>query len=261
MHSTLPILMYHSLGTAGPRDRSDPLTVPRSLIDDQWSALRGAGWRLRGLTEALDEWAVDPSARIVGITFDDGRADFIGVPDLLAAHDATATLYVPTAHLGGDGAPVNYVGRVLDWDELADLPHERVEIGSHAHHHLPVDIHDDAALGTELRTSRDLLEQRLGRPVRSFCYPNGYASAREAQAVARAGYENACVVGRRVSRWSDDLYLLPRLQVGPTYDGPGVVALVEQGEGGLATALKPAVHPVWRRVRRAVYRHTGKVLT
>ena len=91
----LPVLMYHSAPESGPGSR---LAVPRRLIDRQWRALCSDGWILRGLTEALDLSRADPKARIVGVTFDDGYSDFLGVPDLLSKHDAHATLYLPTSH-------------------------------------------------------------------------------------------------------------------------------------------------------------------
>ncbi len=254
--------MYHSVSTSGSGTAEpDPLTVPRARIDEQWEALRGAGWRLLGLTEALQAHAVDPTARVVALTFDDGRDDFALVPELLDKHDASTTLYVPTAHVGGDGGPVHYTGRVLDWAELARLPGERVEIGSHSHRHVPTDILGERELAAGVRRSRALLEDRLGRPVHSFCYPNGYASAREARIVADAGYTNACTVGRRLSRWSDDLFLLPRLQVLPSHRGRQIVDLVRHGESGWVPRLKELAHPPWRAVRRATYRTAGRVLT
>lgn len=261
MQQTLPVLMYHSVGAPGSAPtEGDPLTVPAERIDDQWAALRSAGWRLMGLTEALAAQAADPSARIVAVTFDDGRDDFTLVPELLEAHDASATLYVPTAHIGGDGQPVHHTGRVLNWGELADLPAYRVEIGSHSHRHLPTDILDEQELAADVRTSRDLLEQHLGRTVVSFCYPNGYASLRQARIVADAGFENACIVGRRLARWSDDLFLIPRLQVLPEHTARRILDLVEHGEPGIVPRVKEWVHPPWRLVRTATYRTTGKVL-
>lgn len=262
MRQTLPILMYHSVGTLGSGSAvADPLSIDRDVIDEQWSALRSAGWRLLGLTAALRAQGADPTARIVGVTFDDARDDFVHVPELLERHDATATLYVPTAHVGGDGAPVHYAGRVLTWEQLAQLPADRVEIGSHAHRHMPTDVLPERELADDVRRSKAMLEERLGRRVWSFCYPNGYASVREARIVAHAGYSNACIVGRRLSRWSDDPFRLPRLQVLPSHDGARIVELVSRGEPGWAPRAKEMAHPPWRRVRRTVYATSGRVLT
>ena len=79
--AALSVLMYHSAPESGS---GSLLAVPRDLIDRQWAALRSEGWILRGLTEALALSQADPAARVVGLTFDDGYRDFLGVPDLLS---------------------------------------------------------------------------------------------------------------------------------------------------------------------------------
>ncbi len=256
---SLPVLMYHSVPAGG---EGNPLAVPRARVDEQWAALRGAGWELRDLTGALAAKTADPGRRIVGLTFDDGLDDFENVPDLLSRYDATATLYVPTAHVGGSGEALGgYPGRVLDWDRLAALPDDLVEVGSHAHQHVPVDVLPRAELAAALATSRTLLEDHLGRPARSFCYPHGYAARGTARLVAAAGFDNGCIVGRRIAGPDDDRYRIPRLQALPEHDAAGILALVETGEPGWAATLKRIAHPAWRLVRWTAYRSTGRVLS
>ena len=50
---------------------------------------------------------------------------------------------------------------------------------------------DDRALAYEVGESRRVLQDRLGLPIESFCYPNGNSDARTARAVAEAGYRRA----------------------------------------------------------------------
>lgn len=255
MRPALPVLMYHSAPESGPGSR---LAVPRRLIDRQWRALRSDGWTLRGLTEALDLSRADPEARIVGVTFDDGYSDFLGVIDLLSKYDAHATLYLPTSH--------HYITERghspwLSWPEVASLPTEFVEIGSHAHVHRPLDVLSQADLDYEVRHSRQLLTDRIGAEPVSFCYPNGYSSHRVRRAVSTAGYSNACVIGRRLADPIGPPYAVPRLQVTSAHDETGVLRLVRSGEKGWTPRLKRVAYPAWRAVRFAVYRGTGKMLT
>jgi hypothetical protein len=83
--AVLPVLMYHSVPPSGLGDR---LAVPRPMVDRQWRVLRADGWNLRGLTEVLALARANPGARTISVTFDDGYADFIGVAELLSAHNA-----------------------------------------------------------------------------------------------------------------------------------------------------------------------------
>jgi peptidoglycan/xylan/chitin deacetylase (PgdA/CDA1 family) len=253
--AALPVLMYHSAPESGPGSH---LAVPRELIDRQWHALVSEGWTLRGLTEALDLARTDPAARIVAVTFDDGYRDFLGVPDLLAKHDARATLYLPTSYpdIAERGS-----SPWLSWQEAVSLPGELVEIGSHAHAHRPLDVLVQDDLDYEVRHSRQLLTERLGAQPRSFCYPNGYSSQRVRRSVSAAGYANACVIGRCLADPAGPSYAVPRLQVTPVHDETSIVRLVGSGEAGLTPTLKRIAYPAWRMARFATYRTTGKMLT
>ncbi len=254
----LPVLMYHSVPASGT---GDSLMVPRTLVDRQWRALRSEGWTMLGLTEALAVATADPGGRIVGVTFDDGFADFLGVLDLLATHGARATLYLPTSPLEQPAHPGQRPGRYLTWAEVASLPRDLVEIGSHAHVHRPLDVLSRMDVEHEILHSRQLLAMRTGADVVSFCYPNGYTSLGVCRAVRAAGYVNACIVGRRLADPDSDRYAVPRLQVTYAHDEAKIVDLVAAGEAGLGPSLKRIAGPTWRLVRWAVYRSTGWILT
>jgi len=73
----------------------------------------------------------------------------------------------------------------LTWHELERLDPELVTIGSHTLSHPILPTIDDAMLEREVRDSRRILEQRLGRIVDLFCYPNGAQDDRIHAAVAR----------------------------------------------------------------------------
>ena len=116
----LPVLMYHSVPASG---HGDPLAVPRPLVHKQWRALIPEGWILRGLTEALDLARSNPGGgRTIGLTFDDGYADFLGVVELLSTHNARATLYLPTSETGKARHLARAHERSLSWAEIASDP-------------------------------------------------------------------------------------------------------------------------------------------
>jgi peptidoglycan/xylan/chitin deacetylase (PgdA/CDA1 family)/GT2 family glycosyltransferase len=252
----LPILMYHSVPAQAPSPR-DPLRVPLAELRDHVQTLQGDGWELLGLTEALATLKQDPARRVVALTFDDGYADFLGAADVLEEVGARATLYVSTATVDGTSG----YGRMVSWPELASLPARGIEIGSHAHHHRPIDVLPGAELREELITSRDELEQRLGVTLTSFCFPNGYTSRRVKRALVAAGYANACIVGRRVATVHSDRYALPRLQVRPGVGADELRRLIAHGEPGLAPRTKRALHPAWRVVRWISLRLLQRELT
>lgn len=255
--------MYHSVSAiAGPlRD----LAVPPRRLAEHLDALTGAGYRLVGLSEALDLLDAGSDAKLVALTFDDGYRDFLtaGVPALTGA-GARATLYASVGHLGGSagwlGRWAPDFGPMLTWAELSEVEDAGIEIGSHGFFHHPLDVLPGRRLRGEIVAARDRLEQHLGHPIRSFAYPHGYHGRRVRGVVAWAGHDNATEVGRRLYTPAEPRFAIPRLQPTPDLTGAGLVAMCARGEGGWAPRLKRVAQPGWRVARR-IARTAGWNLT
>lgn len=240
----LPILMYHSVPHTS--DACTDMQVRLPSLRQQLQALQHEGWHLVGLTEALRGDGVRD--RVVAVTFDDGYADFLSAADCLGELGARATLYIPTDHVGTHRL-IAEAGRLLTWAEIASLPREVVEVGSHAHHHRPMDVRPRAVVADEVLTSKSQLEDALGTPVTSFCYPHGYSSTTVRREVAAAGYGNACIVGRRIARPSDDVFALPRLHITDDVSPQRIVEMVSADRTPLNSQVKRVLQPGWRSAR------------
>ncbi len=73
-----------------------------------------------------------------------------------------------------DSVPPNFAP--MDWRDLRAVASEGVEVGCHtATHPILSKVTSRTKLEREIRGAKDILESRLGRPVRHFCYPNGRA--------------------------------------------------------------------------------------
>jgi peptidoglycan/xylan/chitin deacetylase (PgdA/CDA1 family) len=260
---TLPTLMYHSVSAIGGPLRD--LAVPPKRLAEQLGALTAAGYRLVGLSEALDLLAAGTDDRLVAVTFDDGYRNFLteGIPALDRA-GARATLYASVGHLGEQAGWLGRwspdFGRMLTWDELAEAAAAGVEIGNHSLIHHPLDVLPPGQLREEVVRSHDELEQRLGVKVRSFAYPHGYNGGRVRDVVEAAGHDNATEVGRRLHTPRERRFAVPRLQPTPDHTGEDLVTLVSSGGSTLIPQLKRMAQPGWRLVRRAA-RKTGRNLT
>jgi peptidoglycan/xylan/chitin deacetylase (PgdA/CDA1 family) len=260
---TLPALMYHSVSAVGGPLRD--LAVPPQRLAEQLGALRAAGYRLVGLTEALDLLDAGAAEKLIAVTFDDGYRDFLtaGLPALDSA-GATATLYASVGHLGEHadwlgGSSADF-GPLLSWAELAEVADAGVEIGNHSLIHHPLDVLPPARLHAEVVRSHDELEQRMQRKVRSFAYPHGYHGRRVRDVVRDVGHDNATEVGRRLHRPAEKRFAVPRLQPTPDHTGADLVALVADGGPQLVPQVKRLAQPAWRVVRR-IARRTGRELT
>jgi peptidoglycan/xylan/chitin deacetylase (PgdA/CDA1 family) len=145
-----------------------------------------------------------PSGKVLAVTFDDGYRSVheLGLP-ILSRLGLPGSVYVPTDFAGTE-RPMSWPGIdqwvggrfepelvAMSWEELAGLAHEGWEIGSHTCSHPRLTGLDGAALDAELRTSREVCEERLGRPCVSLAYPYGDHDARVVAAAGAAGYRVA----------------------------------------------------------------------
>ena len=96
------------------------------------------------------------------------------------------------------------------WEELRRMSRALVTFGSHTLTHPMLRSLRLDRLQEELRDSRRLIEERLGRAAEFFAYPDGehHAAARE---FVRAYYRAAFVCARQSVEPAVDRYLVPRL--------------------------------------------------
>ena len=99
---------------------------------------------------------------------------------------------------------------LMNWDEVRSLDPELVTIGGHSVTHPILANCTPEELTTEVAGCRPLLEQRLGRPVNFFCYPNGDFNP-AVLATTRATYQAAVTVKPGFVTAGADAHQLPRL--------------------------------------------------
>ncbi|WP_052711277.1 polysaccharide deacetylase family protein [Pseudofrankia sp. DC12] len=242
--------MYHSVGR-GASSAFRRWQVDPGLFADQLGTLVDAGYRLVGLSAALDE----PDDRTVAVTFDDGFVDFLGATEQLVAAGCGATLYVPTAHVARKaGWMAGYREaelRIMDWPQIAEVAAAGIEIGSHGHAHAELDLMPAHLMRSDIVRSRRLLSDRLARPVRSFCYPFGYHTRTVRSAVAEAGFANACEVGYGLHPRAGDPFAVRRLIVTGDTRPADLHRLIIAGQDSPVMQLRRRTRTPWRLYRAA----------
>lgn len=260
----IPVLMYHSV----PRKHDKPgcLPIPVEEFHRQVETLAEQGAQVVGLTEALSLKAKEPHRFIVAMTFDDGYADVVNAADVLQEFGGRGTAYVCPGLSGAGREPRSHrkdadLARRLSVEEMRELRERGLEIGSHSMTHRPMDVLTPDELWHEVHQSRIELEQSMGARVTSFCYPHGYSGPAARSAVAEAGYENACIVGRRIARRDDDPYAIPRIEIVSGEVDTLFLRRVLTGEPGIKPYLKRVATPIWHGVRLVTRRTTGRIMS
>lgn len=101
---------------------------------------------------------------------------------------------------------------LMDWDELKHMQDSGwVEIGSHTctHRRLTSAL-DESQLRYEIQHSQSLLQERLGRAVNLFCFPNGDYSPAALQIVEET-YQAAVTTQRGIVQLGQKLHELTRI--------------------------------------------------
>jgi peptidoglycan/xylan/chitin deacetylase (PgdA/CDA1 family) len=258
--TAIPVLLYHSVSDT-PVGNFGPYTVSRAQLATQLDLLLDRGHQPITVRELSDGLATgELPDRPVVLTFDDGFADFAANAwPVLRDRNLAATLYVTAGNLGGRSEWLASAGALLPMltpREIADLAADGCEIGAHSMTHPHLDCLPDLSASEEIRVSKDVLEQIIGRSVETFAYPHGYHSRATKELVIAAGYRSATAVRNAVSHADDDPYAIARVTVTADF-GVADIDRVLTGAGvrtaGPGEKWQTAV---WRQARRLA-RPTG----
>ena len=237
------VLVYHRVGARSGLD----VDLSEAEFDRQIASLANDHYTV-GLGAALATLRSPetPSQYPIVVTFDDGTADFADTAlPILVAHRIPVTLYLATAFVE-EQRPFPDDGQPLSWAALRDAcATGLVDVGSHTHTHavldrLPADRVDD-----ELDRSRQLIEDRLGRPCLDFAYPKALPPSATADAAVRARFRSAALAGTRPNRQGKtDVHRLSR---SPVQRSDGVKYFERKVAGGMG--LEDALRRVANRWR------------
>lgn len=209
------ILFYHRVS-----DDRDELAVTPRRFEAQMRWLARHGYRVLDVDGVVDSLAdgVEPR-NLVGLSFDDGYLDVAehALP-VLAAHGFRATVYVVPGAVDGSVSFPWYepapTPPLIPWKMLAELDREgTLRAGAHTLTHPNLLALDVDAARREMEGSKQALEQRLERPIASFCYPAGLYGERERQLAIDAGYRSAVSCEPGVNRPGGDPFVLRRTQI------------------------------------------------
>jgi peptidoglycan/xylan/chitin deacetylase (PgdA/CDA1 family) len=206
----LPILTYHYIRVnPDPYDRLGfALSVTPADFAAQMDWLARNGYHpisTEDLYAYLQHARGLPSKPVI-LTFDDGYADFFTTAlPILLGHDFKAVAYVVSGFVGQPG--------YMTSDQIREADRSDIEIGSHTVSHANLATASAGNVQAQLMASKQFLEDVIGHPVVSFCYPSGKFTAAVASQVAAAGYHDATTIRFGYSHTLGDRYLWTRLRV------------------------------------------------
>jgi len=137
------------------------------------------------------------SDRFVTISVDDGDVRDFRTAELLNKYGLQATFYIPARN------PERPVMSPSQIRELSD----GFEIGAHTLNHTPLKSLPDSHAREEIAGGKQWLEDTLGKPVVSFCYPRGKFNGSTPALVKQAGFWGARTCLFNLHAFPHDPYL------------------------------------------------------
>lgn len=216
--SSLPVLMYHSIGNDFPEALNRYQTTPEAFAD-QMRLLRRHGYytvHSSELVRRLSQARTLPG-RPIAITFDDAYSDFAeNAFPILERNGFSAEVFVVTDMVGKTATwdqRFGHAARLMGWDQIGDMHRAGTQFGSHLATHRPATFLTTPELAEEAIRSRQTLERELGSKVASIALPYGAYDDRVASILGLAGYAvgHSCTQG--IADLGSNPLSLPRIEV------------------------------------------------
>lgn len=209
----VPILVYHRFAASV----ADSMTVRTATFEQHLRTLDRLGCQVVSLADVaawrLGKRTTPLPPRAVALTADDGhRSQFEVMAPMLSERQWPITLFVYPSAISN----ANYAMTWAQLKALSDLPH--VSVQSHTFWH-PNFFEERKRLAPEacerfvadqLTRARDVLQQRLARPVSLLAWPFGLTDATLQAQAAACGYAAAVSLGNRSATSTDPVLALPR---------------------------------------------------
>jgi peptidoglycan/xylan/chitin deacetylase (PgdA/CDA1 family) len=211
---TAVILCYHIVES--PSDSI--FTLSRETFRQQMTYLKTAGFEVIPLQDLVDYMngtlETIPENSVV-ITVDDGwRSTYTEFYPELKRQGFPATMYIYPRYIGAGHL-------ALTWDQVREMADDGYDIQSHTLSHPFLGRAKQRMapasyiqwLDRELRESKRLIEQEVGRPVRHLAYPYGDYNRTVMERARLAGYDSAVITESGPIRRGDDVLQLRRFAI------------------------------------------------
>lgn len=188
------ILTYHSLDGL-----QTVVSTPPWAFRAQMNHLKSRGFHVTSVELLIEHLkrGIPIPRRTVFLTFDDGLQNIHSTAfPILKELGFQATVFLATDYVGGKAQWYEDAGipalPMLTWDQIEEMREYGIDFQAHtrSHPHLPQLSPERAE--EEMRSSKDVIERRLRRPVAFFAYPFGEYTPELMERARSAGFAGAC---------------------------------------------------------------------
>ena len=211
----VPILTYHKIAPVDPKTIYPGTFVPPAMFEAHINFLASRGYQSIRLNSLFSPKT--PKKPIV-LTFDDGFQDFEDTAfPVLEKFRMNGTVFLVSDFVGKTNAWDENIGDVsrplMSKKSILNLQRAGVEFGSHTKTHVRLTTHDALTQDNEIGKSKSELEDLLGFPIETFCYPYGSYNEVSLRSVKVAGYKFAVTCNKGINDGTESPFELKRIAI------------------------------------------------
>ncbi|MFA5803321.1 MAG: polysaccharide deacetylase family protein [Melioribacteraceae bacterium] len=214
----IPIIYYHriveSLGEAGKHG----IFITAEQFDKHLKYLKNNGYKTITFEEALEIKRSSAEGKYVIITFDDGYEDNyrLAFPILKKyGYKAIIFLVAGLEYNSWDSKNNEPKLKMMNKQQILEMQDYGIEFGSHtlSHSDLTKISHEEAK--KELAESKKILEEKLGKEIKSFAYPYGNCNEEVKKIARNTEYKLVYATDNAPLGLHEDLFQIRRIGIFP----------------------------------------------
>lgn len=184
----IPVLLYHK--------------IDKNLFAKQMSYLAKKRYRTFSLNEFVKSKFQEKS---IILTFDDGFEDnYLYIYPILEKYNFKATFFLTTDLVG--------TSPFISWNQVREMSARGMFFEAHTCTHANLVNLTFAEAKYEIRNSKKVIEDKIGKPVNFFSYPYSKFNDTIREIVKENGYQAACSTFQGIFRLNSDMFAIPRLE-------------------------------------------------
>ena len=202
-----PILEYHMVQQAEPQD-AYAYNVPVEDFRQQLDYLQEQGYTTISVRDFLraKKGLQELPAKPVILTFDDGyETNYTELLPILEERGLKATVFMVGNSIGRE--------KYLSWEQLREMQHRGIEIGSHTANHLPLTEMSLETARDEVKLSKLLMEWNGLHTIYTLSYPNGKYTTELRDMLKEEEYLAAVTGDAGLNTFATDPYQLQRINI------------------------------------------------
>jgi len=223
-------LLYHLVGTNLSPEKTSYF-VPKETLYRQWLWLKRWGYNSITVYQLYlaQQGKITLPLKPLLLTFDDGYQDtFAQAMPVAESLGLKLTAFITAGKLGD---PVGIVGTcgegypLMSAKDLQKMVAKGHDIQSHGLTHTNLPGLDDTSLRHELKGSRKILEEAIGREVVALAYPHGKTDERVMRFCAETGYYLGFLSKKDKQGFSNKNLAIERISINRYHPAPLILKL------------------------------------